>query len=125
MQHDRRAEADLGPVPGHRHDLLGAGALAPLRVVDDGRVLLEKSHAGQTRTCSSSPRPNRHKIARLAAQTGEFVSARRETSGALFGRWPEEDDELADATGEAQAQRDAQAPPAVQQVVQAGTGNSR
>ena len=31
VHHDRRAEADLGPVPRHRDDPLGAGALAPLR----------------------------------------------------------------------------------------------
>ena len=50
---DRRAEADLGPVLGHRPDLLGARALAPLGEVDDGHVGLEKSHGRKTRTCSS------------------------------------------------------------------------
>src|SRR6476646_9512920 len=53
VEHDGRSESDLGPVPGHRNDLLGAGALAPLLVVDDGSVLLEKSHGRKTRTCSS------------------------------------------------------------------------
>ena len=52
VHHDRRAEAHLGPVPGHRPDLLGARALAPLGEVDDGHVGLEKSHGRKTRTCS-------------------------------------------------------------------------
>ena len=52
--HDhRRAEADLGPVLGHRPDLLGARALTPLGEVDDRHVGLEKSHGRKTRTCSS------------------------------------------------------------------------
>jgi hypothetical protein len=37
----------LGPVPGHRDDFFGARALAPLLVVDDGRVLLQESHGHQ------------------------------------------------------------------------------
>ena len=40
-------EADLGPVPGHRHDPLRASSLAPFGVVDDGCVLLEKPHGRQ------------------------------------------------------------------------------
>src|SRR6202022_1521598 len=53
VQHYRGAEADLRPVPGHRDDLLCAGAFAPLLEVDLRSVLFEKSHGGKTRTCSS------------------------------------------------------------------------
>jgi hypothetical protein len=53
VQDARRPEADLGPVAGHRHDPFGAGAFAPLLVIDDGRVLFEKTHERKTRTCSS------------------------------------------------------------------------
>ena len=44
MQRDRRAEAHLGPVAGHRTDLLAAGALVPFGDVDLRQVGLEESH---------------------------------------------------------------------------------
>ena len=45
--HDqRRAEAVLGDVAHHRHDPLGAGALAPLGHVDDGQIGLDEPHCG-------------------------------------------------------------------------------
>src|ERR1700730_3639164 len=53
VQQHRRTEADLGPVPGHRDDLLSAGALVPLLEVDLRSLLFEKSHGGKIRTCSS------------------------------------------------------------------------
>src|SRR5580693_7760519 len=53
VQQHRGTEADLGPVPGHRDDLLSAGALAPLLEVDLRSFLFEKSHGGKIRTCSS------------------------------------------------------------------------
>ena len=59
MQQHRGTEADLGPVPGHRDDLLGAGALAPLLEVDLRSFLFEKSHGGKIRTCSSQMVPVR------------------------------------------------------------------
>ena len=44
MQHDRCAEADLGPVLGHRADLLGPRAFTPFGEIHDGHVGLQKSH---------------------------------------------------------------------------------
>ena len=49
VQCHRRAKAHLGPMPGHRPDLLRAGALAPLVEIDDRHFLLEKTHGGKTR----------------------------------------------------------------------------
>ena len=44
VQCHRRAETDLGPVPGHRPDPLRSGSLTPLFEVENGHFLLEKPH---------------------------------------------------------------------------------
>ena len=47
MQCHRRAEADFGPVPGHRPDPLGSSAFTPFIKIDDRRFLFQKSHGGR------------------------------------------------------------------------------
>ena len=86
MQRHRRTETDLSPVFGHRFDLLGAGALAPLIEIEGRHFLFQKSHASRL----------------------ERTGIRLRLS------WPEEQDKLADTTRQPETECDEEPRPAVQ-----------